>query len=79
MSCLGGKGNFEYFLSLLLADLMKRVAANVSQLERAEILLASRFGFNPRPSNLAAMSWPIKLDLILSPFWSGHRHRSSTS
>jgi hypothetical protein len=47
MSCLGGKGNFEYFSSLLLADLMKRVAANVSQLERAEILLASRFGFNP--------------------------------
>jgi hypothetical protein len=72
MYCLRGKENLEYFLSLLLADLMKRVVANVS-------CASFPIWIQPRPSNLAAMSWPIKLDLIFSPFCSGHRHRPSTS
>lgn len=62
---LRGKEIFEYFLSLLLADLMKRVVANLSSWrERESPVPASRLG----SSNLAAMSWPIKLDLALSPF-----------
>jgi hypothetical protein len=63
---LGGKEIFEYFLSLGLADLMKRVVANLS--ERESLCQISDW-VQPRPSNLAAMSWPIKLDLTLSPFW----------
>ena len=45
MYCLGGKENFEYFLSLLLADLMKRVVANLSSWrERESPVPASRLG-----------------------------------
>lgn len=69
---LRGKEIFEYFLSLGLADLMKRVVANLS--ERESLCQISDW-VQPRPSNLAAMSWPIKLDLALSPFW----FRASTS
>lgn len=44
MYCLGGKENFEYFLSLLLADLMKRVVANVSQLPDLDSATPKQFG-----------------------------------
>jgi hypothetical protein len=69
----GWKENFRIFLVPLAGRLDK-----ARYYERLQ-LAAFPIGFSHAQGNLAVMSWPIKLDLILSPFCSGHRHRPSTS